>query len=180
MACLITAGVTPTGCDQQSAGILKDKIWVFNASEITAYTETTPGEISALTLVALTTGFKIDVHRNTAMASEELVTGANSGDSYTQSLTFRIIDDSTSTRNNIDALKGADLVFVVKKKNGKFVILGQGEGLRLTENPKTTGAVAGDDVGDVLTFSGDGFENKFRYFFDTSEATTEVTLDSYL
>lgn len=179
-SCLITSGIVPTGCDQQSAGIRKDKIWAFNACEITSLSETVPGEIDDITLVALATGFKIDVHRNTPMFTETLVSGANSGDSYQQSFTFRIIDDSTATREAINEHKGADLVFAYKKKNGKFELVGEGEGLRMTENERTTGAIAGDDVGDLITFTGDGFERKAPYFFDTDEATTEATLDALL
>ena len=179
MGCLITAGIT-SGCDLATAGINREKIWVFNASEITAYTEA-GSTVSALTLEALKTGFKLDIHKNSGVFEETLQGAENSGASYNQSFTCRILTDTDTVRTAINDMKHSDLVFVVKKKNGNFELYGHTDGLRMGDGSlKSTGAKAGDDAGDVLVFLGDSFENKAPFFFDTSEAATEVTLDSYL
>lgn len=177
--CIIGSGIAG-GCDEAIAGILRDKIWIFNASEITAYTQV-GSTVSALTLVALATGFKLDIHKNTGFLDQPLNAAANSGSSRSQALTVRILGADDATLTAIDSYKNADLVIVYKAKDGNFTVAGQGEGLRLGDGTvSNSGAVAGDDAGNLLVFTGDGFETLAPLFFDTDEATTEATLDSYL
>jgi hypothetical protein len=71
------------------------------------------------------------------------------------------------------------LVFGVKDKDGNWYIIGETDGVEMTENTKSSGAAAGDDSGDVVTFSGVN-RGKVKKFFDTDAATTESTIDGYL
>lgn len=179
--CLITAGWDCPACDEKFTvpGIEKDEIFIGNHSEITAYTETIPGEIDALTFV-LTKGFKkLCFHKDTGSFTEELVVANNAGSHFTQSFVGRTIDDSTAVRVAIEEFVDVDVVIVFKKKNGSFVLLGQNGGISLTVNSKSTGAATGDDTGDSLEFTGLGL-GKANYFFDTSEAATQALLDGYV
>jgi len=180
MACLATAGITST-CDLATAGINREKIWIFNASEITAYTQTAATVSDIVLASGGSAAFKFDIHKNSGVFEETLQGAENSGASHNQSFTCRVLTDDDATRTVLNDIKHADLVFVVKKKNGNFEVYGQGDGLRLGDGTlKSTGARAGDDAGDVLIFLGDSFETKAPFFFDTDEATTEATLDAYL
>lgn len=179
MACLATAGID-SGCDLSTAGINREGIWIFNASEITAYTQV-DATVSALTLESLKTAFKLDIHKNSGIFTETLAGAENSGSSFNQSFVCRILTDTDAARTWINENIHTDLVFVVKKKNNNFEVYGQGDGLRLADGTeRTTGAKAGDDSGNVLTFIGDSFETQAPYFFDTDIATTEAALDAYL
>jgi hypothetical protein len=72
-----------------------------------------------------------------------------------------------------------DLVLAFKQRNGKFRVIGQTGGVKLTEQVYDTGKTEGDAIGDTLVFT--GVENgKAKFFFDTSETATKATLDSYL
>ena len=74
---------------------------------------------------------------------------------------------------------GTSLVFAVKDKNGNWYIIGETDGVEMSENTKTSGAAPGDDTGDVVTFSGVN-RGKVKKFFITDAATTETTIDGYL
>jgi hypothetical protein len=178
--CLTSTGWLPPACGQRFSvpGIERDEIYMANHSDITAYTET-GNQISALTFTGATVMVKLAAHKETGSFGEELVKGTNAGSHYTQNLSMRVIDDDEATRKSIEDMVDVDLVFVVKRRNNKFYLLGRTGGITLTENPFNTGATTGDDTGDMLTFSGVNLA-KMKQFFDTDAATTIVTLDSYL
>lgn len=179
--CLVTAGWGCPTCAEkfQTAGIEKDEVWVGNHSEITAYGSIVDGEINALTFAQYKGLFKLCFHKDTAQITEELVAGTNAGYHYTQTFEGRVIDDSTVTRNAIEDMVGVDVVIIAKKKNGKYKLIGENGGVSLEGNVNNTGAATGDDVGDLLTWTGIGL-GRARYFLDIDEATTKTTLDSYV
>lgn len=181
MGCVITAGIAAPACGARfsSPGIDRTKLWVFNYDEIAAFTSSVTGEVDAITLDSLKVGFKLDVHKNSAMFTEELQSGEESAPFYNQSLTARIIATDTATMTAIEDMVDVDLVIVYKGRNGKFRLAGEHGGVKLTENTYESGKIAGDAVGDTLVFTGQA-NGKARFFFDTSEAASEVTLDSYL
>ncbi len=74
---------------------------------------------------------------------------------------------------------GTSLVALFKDKNDKYYVLGETDGLELSENAKNSGAAPGDDTGDVLTFSGVN-RGKAKKFFKTDAATTETTVAGYV
>jgi len=180
--CIITSGITTPGCTDRfaSPGISRADIYVFNHSEISAYTSTVTGEVSALTFSpSYEVGFLVSMHKNSASFSEELVADENSAPYYNLTFAGKIIANDTDTRVAIEDMVDVDLVIVAKAKSGVYYILGESGGLKLTENTFTTGATNGDEIGDTLSFT--GVENgRARVFLDTNEATTKITLDSYL
>ncbi len=180
-ACVITTGVDAPDCGSRfsSPGINRTDIWIFNHSEVLAFTSSIVGEVDDLTMVATKVGFKLDVHKNTVFWGEELQTSEEAAPFYNQTFTARIIATDTATRNAIEDLVDVDLVIVAKQKNGKFIIVGEDAGVKLTEQTFESGKIAGDAVGNMLVFTGQS-NQKTRYFFDTSEAATEVALDALL
>lgn len=176
--CLITTGWETPDCTEKFnvPGIERDEIWVANRSEITAISSSVAGEVDGFTFLAATGFKKIAFHKNTGNVSEELVKAENSGAYYNQTFTGRVIDDSTDVREAIQDMVDVDLVIAVRKKNDKFVLIGENGGVTLTENTKQSGATDGDDTGDVLTFTGRNL-GKSRYVFDTDVATTQALLD---
>lgn len=177
--CVITAGIDTPACANRFAapGIERDKLWVINKEHVTAITSTVTGEVDVITVSS--PAFKIDVHKNSAMFKETLVTSEESAPYYEQSLTAKIIATDTASMTAIEDMVDVDLVFIVKAKNGKFKMVGEDSGVKLTTNEYETGKVAGDAVGDTLEWTGLS-NGKSRFFFDTSEAASEVTLDALL
>ncbi len=180
-SCVIAGGIESPACANRFAapGIERDKLWVFNKADITAFTSTVTGEVDDITMLTTTQGYKVDVHKSSAMFKETLVTSEEAAPYYEQSLTAKIISTETATMTAIEDMVGVDLVFVVKVKNGKYKVIGQDSGVKLTVNEYETGKVAGDSVGDTLEWTGLA-NGKAQFFFDTSEAATEVTLDALL
>lgn len=179
--CVISSGWTGPACADvfNVPGIEKDKIYVTNKADIDSYTEAVTGEISAITFEQYKGFYSLEVHKDTASWSEELQVGQNSGAHYQTSLTFRTIDAATSIRNAINDMVGTSLVFAVKDKNGNWYVIGETDGVELSENTKGSGSAPGDDTGDVLTFTGVN-RGKVKKFFITDAATTETTIDGYL
>jgi len=179
--CVIAAGVTTPACTDRfsSPGINREDIWVFNKSEITSFTSVVVGEVSAIVLEMSEVAFLVAVHKNSAQFVEGLQTSEESAPFYTQSFAARIIANDTTTRNSIEGFVDVDVVIVFKQKNGKFRIIGETGGVKLTANEYDSGRTEGDAVGDTLEWT--GVENgKARFFFNTDEATTKTTLDAYL
>jgi len=181
--CKISSGITTPACTDRfsSPGINREDIWVFNHSEISAYgAGAQTGEISSLTFSpSYETGFAVAIHKNSGQFVEELQTSEEAAPFYNQTFSARIIANDTDTRNAIEDMVDVDLVIVFKLENGKFRIIGETGGVKLTEQTYDTGKTAGDAVGDTLVFT--GVENgKANFFLDTDEDTTRTTLDSYL
>jgi hypothetical protein len=181
--CKISSGVTAPGCSDRfsSPGINREDIWVFNHSEISAYTAgAQTGEVSAITFSpSYETGFIVATHKNSAQFLEELQVSDEAAPYYKQTFSARVISKDTDTRNAIENMVDVDLVLAFKQRNGKFRVIGQTGGVKLTEQVYDTGKTEGDAIGDTLVFT--GVENgKAKFFFDTSETATKATLDSYL
>ena len=125
--CVIGQGIDGADCNSRfsSPGIEKDKIWIFNREEVLSFTSTVSGEVSALTLEALKTGFKMDVHKNTPMYKETLVTSDEAAAFYEQEFSAKIIANDTTTRQGIEAMVGVDLMIIFKGRNNKFQIVGE-------------------------------------------------------
>ena len=181
MGCLTAGGIDTPLCANrfQAPGIERDKIWMLNKEEIATITSTVTGEVDVITMTGVTTAFKVDVHKNSVIYDEELVTSEDAAPYYTQKLSAKIIANDTATMTAIEDMVDVDLVFVVKLKSGKFKIIGEDSGVQLTLNTYSTGKVAGDAVGDMLELTGIS-NGKARFFFDTDEATSEATLDLLL
>jgi hypothetical protein len=181
--CIITSGITTPACADRfsSPGINREDIWVFNHSEIASFTAgAQTGEISAITFSpSYEVGFVVASHKNSAQFVEELQTSEEAAPFYNQTFSIRIIANDTATRNAIEDMVDVDLVIVFKQKNGKFRIIGETGGVKLSEQVYDSGKTAGDSIGDTLVFT--GVENgKANFFLDTDEATTRTTIESYL
>jgi hypothetical protein len=181
--CNIARGITPQFCEQSLPGIQTQRIWAMNFSDIESITYTSSAVASAITLAPGKYAYKLDAHKNTPSFTEELQSADNSGDYYNETLSFRVIDDSMDTLLGAQGLLGADLVFVVQKKNGNFYILGTVEGLKLGDGTMhETGAAPGDDNGRMLSFNGIGrnFTPLFRAGGFQNEPMTLAYLNGLL
>jgi len=154
--CNIAKGITPTGCVQSLPGLQPTQIWAMNRSDVSAFVDgSTDGTINAITLAAGKYAYKFEVHKNTASFMEEIQSADNSGDYYNQTVEFRVIDDSIETLQAARELLGSDLVFVMRKRNNNFYVLGELEGVQPAEGTNhETGAAPGDDTGRVFNFQG--------------------------
>ncbi len=129
--CKISQGTTTPGCDDRfsSPGISRDDIYLFNHSEVSAYTSTTEGEVSALTFSpSYEVGYKLAIHKDSGQFIDTLTTSEEAAPYYEQEFSARIIANDTDTRNAIEGLVDVDLVIVFKQKNGKYKIIGETSG----------------------------------------------------
>lgn len=181
MGCNITQGIEPTTCEQSLPGLKRGAIWMFNRDQVVAIAVDSDLDVvcDGLTLASGASGYKIDAHKNTANFIETAQNPDNSGSYYDQTLAMRIVDDSTATLEAVRGMLGANLLFVVQKRNGRFYLLGELEGLEYAKDGNAmheSGSAPGDDSGRMLTFTGI-VENAARQLFVTSELGTTTYLD---
>lgn len=154
--CNIAQGITPTGCLQTLPGINPTRIWAFNYSDLSSLTAGTNGSnYAGIVLKPGAFAYKFDVYKNSANFTEEVQAADNSGDYYNQTVNFRVVDDSLETVLATQGLLGSELVFVMEKRNKRFYVLGDLEGLKFGEGSMhESGSAPGDDNGRVYTFLG--------------------------
>jgi hypothetical protein len=177
--CNITQGITPAGCVQSLPGVQPTKIWVANYSDIDSFTAgSTDASWQGITMNASAYLYKFDVFKNSVSFTEELQSADTSGDYYQQTVSFRVVDDSLDTVLATRGMLGSELVFVMQKRNGKFYLLGDLEGLKLGEGTMhESGAAPGDDAGRMFSFTGI-VQNQAKQFLVTDEASTISYLDA--
>ena len=180
-ACKITSGIDAPACGDRftAAGVSRLDVYFFNREDITTFTAgALDKEISALVLASTTQGFKVTFNKETAMGAHEGTFDEN-GNYYTETFEGKILDESSGVNKSIEDFVDIDLVIIFRSKSGKYYVYGQNSGVKLIGDTFSTGATTGDERGATLSF--EGIENQRpNQFFDTDDATTKATLDSYL
>lgn len=178
--CLVTAGIAANDCTEKF-GVpgIEDKFYIANHSEVTAYSETVPGEIDALSFTSGKGVKEVFYKDATGSYIDSLVSDSPSGFYYNQNLTVRVTNKLTATRNSIEDMVGVNVVLIVEDADGKWKIFGETKGLKLTVNDNNSGTVAGDEAGDLLTFTGINL-GKIKEFLATDKATTDALLSGYI
>lgn len=177
--CLISAGIAAPSCDTKFGlpGI-KRKAFVTNFEDISSFTETIAGEISAITFKSTKGLFELFCKDNVSNTQSESFTDAPSGLYYTQTLSLRVIEKSTATRNTIEDMLDTPLVALIEESDGQWKLYGETRGVKLTKSVYTTGSVPGDENGWLLTLEGFNL-GEVKKFFDTNKITTDTKLQSY-
>lgn len=176
--CKITTGIDAPDCASKflEPGIKKENIYLANKSEITL-TKDANDVVTGWTFDQYKGFIQVTAHKDTALWSEELVVGQNSGSYYNQTFTFRTIENSNTTKEAIEDMVDVDLVVILHEKPGRFVLLGETGGITMTENTAGSGATGGDDTGNLVTFTGTN-NGKHLIVLDTDEATTLTAIEA--
>lgn len=151
MACALTQGYT-LDCKDSLGGI--KAAWFISHADVTAVTEAS-GVVSAITKAAGKVFYKYQLVRNTSSMTENVTASVENGTVfYAQELTIILNKMQANTRNEILLLAQNTLMAVVEDANGKYWLLGKGNGLDLTGGNSGSGTAQGDRNGYTLTFSG--------------------------
>lgn len=174
MACLLATGKDgTTGCPPDATGLDESQVWLFNREEVT-FTLSSGKLYSGFTLSATKTNFRWKVHNKGIEFADEMSSNDTTGaDSWAPRLTMRILQLDNDGSEKIEALRGTDLVAVVRTKAGRYIVLGSLAGLKLVEN--TTGSTA-DNYGETFVLGSDEEPGKHYELLDTDEATTLALL----
>lgn len=128
--------------------------WFIGHADVTAVTEAS-GVVSAITKAAGKVFYKYQLVRNTSSLTENVTASVENGTVfYAQELTIILNKMQANTRNEILLLAKNNLMAVVEDANGKYWLLGKGNGLDLSGGNSGSGTAQGDRNGYTLTFSG--------------------------
>lgn len=154
--CDITSGFT-LGCRDNTGGIRN--LYILSGS-ITSLTTSSEGVISDI--AGTGSFYQFELFRQTSDYSEAITSTPENGTVfYEQTVNAVFFKLQSSTRNQMRVLaKNPDITMIVETNNGsvdgvgKFVLLGQDNGLQLTGGTGATGTAFGDLNGYTLTFVG--------------------------
>lgn len=154
-------------CDLISGGIAKTcganvgslvEMWIIDKSSVdpdTGITDDGNGTITAITTTSPAVFYGWVFTKNTASFTETN-TPAGGADVYVQDVQIFIPKREVSKRNAILlASSGKDLLIITKDGNGKYNLLGEQNGMNLSENASATGANKTDANGYTIKFHGD-------------------------
>jgi len=165
----ITSGIAK-GCDNNLGGI--KEVYFADKENIDEFTRTSPGtSIAAITMIPGKVFYKYEFNKNTSTFTE--VTSFDQGvgaEVCTQTITV-VFNRRDQTKRDALLLLGKfkDLIAIVKDGNDKFWVVGEVNGVNLTEKNSESGTVKTDRNGYTLTFIGEEAE-------DASETTEAVVL----
>lgn len=151
----MTGGLTK-GCENNIGGI--KKIYITEHENVDEFTRASPSEtVSTITMLPGKLYYEFEFNKNTSSFTEVTSMDQSIGSEVcTQTVTL-ILNRREQTKR--DALlylgKFKDLSIIVKDSNEKYWLLGEVNGLNLTEKNSETGTVKTDRNGYTLTFIGE-------------------------
>lgn len=139
-------------CKDSLGGI--KSAWFIAYADVTAVTEAS-GVVSAITKAVGKKFYKYQLVRNTSSVTENITSSVENGTVfYAQELSIILNKMQANTRNEILLLAQNNLMAVIEDANGKYWLLGKGNGLDLSGGNSGSGTGQGDRNGYTLTFSG--------------------------
>ena len=184
MGCQLASGYTSTCQTKKLKNGLQGDVYLFNlkGSDGVKLGFTQSGEtVSAITLSSGDQGYKLSGSKLMHTYGSSLSVPTRGNQFYMQNLVLKFLEDTDTDLAFTQELVNANaLVAVIEDYNGKFIILGMGNGLSSIEGDMFAYDV--DPAADVATSVPLSSEEDYhkRYFFDTDEATTRAKLESYL
>jgi hypothetical protein len=152
MSCAITSGRT-LPCREGQGGI--SEVYFTELANKDSIT-TVDGAITAFTLTSGKKFFRYDLVKKTSSFEETIKANVENGTlAYEQMLNLIFNKGETSTRNQIRLLAQNVLLCIVKDKNNKYWLMGEENGVDLTEGKFSSGVNGEDRNGYELTFMGE-------------------------
>ena len=158
MACgcsILTGGISK-GCEGNQGGI--KKIYITDFCNITGLTLNSPeGKIDTITMSPSTQFYEFEFNKNTSTYTENL-TGdqANGVQVNTQTVTLKLARREKVKRDTLAQLMGfKDLAVIVLDNNGLYWLLGEKNGVVMTENNSENGTASTDFNGYTITLVGE-------------------------
>jgi len=152
----ISSGISK-GCSNNMGGVLK--VWLTDLDSVTSVTATS-GHISAITMGGSPASvfYEFEFNRNTASFEEnEPINIENGSAYYMQTITLVIPKRDVDKRNTIKTLAQRDLIAIVKDGNGIYWLVGEENGLLLTELTSGSGLTKADGSKYTLVLTAEEF-----------------------
>lgn len=174
MACGMTSGYNDRTCTNGKGGI-KSVLFIPLAQK------GTPTKVSNEITVWSVTGetYHYKLKSNLSSYTAPIIRNEENGTLYyEQSLSMVLNSDDKDLRTALHLLAQNELLCMVEKADGTYVLLGEGEGLKVGDgNEYTSGVSKADRNGHVITLT--GMENNEVPDVDATVAATLITQSSY-
>lgn len=154
MSCLISSGYT-LGCRDNIGGVLR--VFIGNFDPDAVYTESTDGEITAVTpsTTSPTTYYAFEQEMETASFNQEGQYSTENGTVFfDQQLSLMFHKNDATLRNLLIVLSQANLSVIVVDQRGSAWLMGRQNGVRAISGTKSTGQAYGDMNGVTITLQG--------------------------
>lgn len=166
MACVLTTGITK-GCRDSIGGI--KTIYVAELSRKGSVTQAS-GVITAWTMSS-GTFWTYNLEVGVASFAQKNTVNRTNGSNYVdQSVTFTIPKQQATLAQELMLLSKNDLLVIALDRNGIYWLLGENNGLAISENSAETGTAFGDFNGYKITLN--GMESSFAPQVTSSLMTT--------
>lgn len=174
MACNMTSGYNDRTCTNGKGGI--KSVLFFPLGDKSGVTKTA-NEITAWTLAGETFHYKLKSNLSSYTAS--IIRSEENGTLYyDQQLTMVLNSDNKDLRSALHLLAQNELCAMVEKADGTYVLLGENEGLKVSDgNEYASGVAKGDRNGHTIVLS--GMENDEVPDVEASIAATAIASSSY-
>lgn len=143
MACLLTSGVTKSGCDGFRFGGL-EALYIANFSEVDTVSRDSAGQVTGITMSTGATFYSYEFETQTGQALEELQ--ADSASKFVnQTINFQLGEVTQAKKETLEDLALADTIVIAKDNSGQYKLYGdKGRGLASTVMTFDTGTADGD------------------------------------
>jgi hypothetical protein len=154
MACSLTTGFQ-IGCNDSSGGVVE--FIVGNFGDLGAVTQNASGMVTAIGGSAF--AYTYEAEKATSTVNEGIMVNRENGTVYYEQTAAYILNKaSQDKRNEIKLLAQALLTVIVKDKNGKYWLMGQGAGVRLDASSAAWGTAMADRNGYTINFKAEETE----------------------
>ena len=141
MACLITSGIT-RDCGYNFGGL--QLVYLANATEVTAVTKDSDGQITGVTMVTGATFYEFEFEPQSGQKLEELQAGTVSK-YILQTLNFQLSNINQAKKNVLEDLGVGDIVAIMQDQQDIYWYFGElGRGLQATTLSIDSGAEDAD------------------------------------
>lgn len=173
MACDNLTGGISRGCENNQGGI--KKLYLVELDNIDTISHGSPiDNVDDITMVTNKVFYEFEFNKNTSNFTEVTTNTQETGTTVVTQTVTLVLNYREQTKRDVLILLGKfkELVAIVKDANNKYWVLGETNGLILTENNSETGTTKADRNGYTLTFIGEEPEE--------ARETTEAVVTSVI
>lgn len=151
MACILTQG-NSIPCRSSVGGVAE--IYITELANKSTFTSSS-GIITAFTLASTKKFWTYFVEKENATFTDTTIVSPENGTKFNeQGGTFMIKQMTASNRNELELMAQNRVMVIVKDNNGIYWLLGESNGLDVTNIAAATGKAYGDLNGYTITFAG--------------------------
>jgi hypothetical protein len=154
-ACDLISGGIACGCENNLGGISEIYVIDFcSINTITTGTGSFDGVVTAISTTASACFYEYCFNKNTSSLTEQAIVSIENGSLFYQQIATVVIPRrEVAKRNALAMLMQKNLGVIVKDQNGLYWLIGEQNGVNVTDVNSTSGVVKGDLNGYTITFT---------------------------